>query len=256
MGTMDVELVKQDAAEVADARAVANAIKAALADGREALWRLAEALHAFDEMRGWRDLGYRTLSEWLADADVAITRGTYYRLVKSWRKLVVERKVDADRVRLLDQSKVAIVVDRIAGNEVKVDDAFADVAALGTQDLRAKYAKKPNRGADPDIRPKSTTELSGRMPEVLPVSEDAAASSPGRQGLATQIERLLAVVSSVATEASDGAPAGEIEATVMTLEAVVAEVRTAVGAAVAEEGRAERREAPPKRRAAKRAVAA
>jgi hypothetical protein len=133
-----MELVKQDAGAL-EAQEVAAKIQTALAAGRTALWELAEALHAFDEMRGWRDLGYATLSAWLEDTDEQITRGTYYRLVGTWRKLVIEQNIDADRVRCLDQSKVAIVADRIRDDEVKIDVALADVEALGAQDLREKY---------------------------------------------------------------------------------------------------------------------
>jgi hypothetical protein len=153
-------------AESEEAYAVETQVKAAMADGREALWRLAEALHAFDEMRGWLKLGHDNLSQWLADSDVTLTRATYYRLVRTWRKLVVERHIDADRVRGLDQSKVAIVVDQITEGKATVDDAFADVEALGASDLREKYyGPKPEKPKPADPDPANTDNSdSGRQP--------------------------------------------------------------------------------------------
>jgi hypothetical protein len=208
-----VELVKQDTQELEAVQAVASKIDAALADGRKAIWQLAEALHAFDEMRGWRQLGYATLTNWLDDTDEAITRGTYYRLVRTWRKVVVQLEVEPDRVRLLDQSKVAIVADQIVDSDVKVDDALADVESLGATALREKYAKKPSlpTGRQLAIGPRSsrldsnelattTQEPSGQKPESdrsdCPSGRTPDSATPPRrqepQGL-TRDEALLAL---------------------------------------------------------------
>lgn len=138
-------------------------IKAAISDGRDALWRLAEALYEFDEAHGWLKLGHENLNQWLADADVTISRGTYYRYVRTWRKLVVEKQIEPERIRLLDQSKVAIVADKIASDEVLVDDALNDVESLGAQDLREKYYGKSeepasNVGQSDEEEPESEPE--------------------------------------------------------------------------------------------------
>jgi hypothetical protein len=142
-------LNEEEAAELADeAFAIERQVKAAMRKGREALWELAEALYDFDEARGWRNLGYEHLTDWLADTEIGIPRATYYRCVRTWRKLVVERQVDAARLRLLDQSKVAEVVDKIAAAEVTVDEALDDVEAMGWRDLRERYRaqKSPSAG--------------------------------------------------------------------------------------------------------------
>ncbi|MHB1808283.1 MAG: hypothetical protein ACYCU0_03180 [Solirubrobacteraceae bacterium] len=139
-----VGMVKPDA-EALGAEQVASQIKAALADGRKALWRLAEALHAFDEMRGWNELGYANLAEWMAETDGAITRSTYYRLVGTWRKVVVETRIDPACVRELDHSKVAIVVDEIRRDESKAEKVLADVQSLPASELRAKYPTTAKR---------------------------------------------------------------------------------------------------------------
>jgi hypothetical protein len=261
---MTTELVKQEGArEVEEAEAVQTQIKAALADGREALWRLAEALYAFDDMRGWRRLGYRTLSEWLADTDETITRGTYYRLVGTWRRTVVELKVDAGRVRQLDQSKVAIVVGKTARKGMKVDDALADAEALGAQALRIKYGKarrgrrplaEPAQPAQPAQPATTPTVSSGHEPatEVLPSApapspspaivagkqthKEAATSTTARAELRGCLGELAALSAALVVEEAAGVVACGIEVKVILLEAAAAEARSAAGKAVEEEG--------------------
>ena len=145
----------QDEASAAQlAWGVQARIKHAMADGRDALWRLAEALYEFEEMRGWTALGYDNKEQWLADADITLSKGTYHRYVRTWRKLVVERQIDAERLRQLDQSKVAIVTDAIVKNESLVDEALSDVEALPARDLREKYYGPPPSNVGREEEPK------------------------------------------------------------------------------------------------------
>lgn len=213
-------------AESEEAYAIETQIKAAMADGREALWRLAEALNAFDEMRGWLKLGHDNLSSWLADADVTLTRGTYYRLVRTWRKLVVERKIAPDRVRLLDQSKVAIVVDRITEGKVKVDDAFADVESLGASDLREKYyGPKPEKvepAEEPANLANTQPETSGQKPEPFTAQEaeqtdgDDLQEIAGGEGDVADEDREVAKAEIARREAADGEGGAMDEGTART----------------------------------------
>jgi hypothetical protein len=99
-----------------------------------------------------------------------MTTGTFYRLARTWRNLIVHRKVDPERVRLLDQSKVAIVTEGIVkGGSVTVDDALADAATLGWRDLRDKYAKVESTEAD--------TAKSGSVSSAGDAGEDDPATS-------------------------------------------------------------------------------
>lgn len=183
---MSVELEHAD--EVQEAAEVAfgidQRIKEAMARGRQALWDLAEALYDFDESHGWLALGYEKLSDYLADPEVTLTLGTYRRYVRTYRKLVVEKAIPVTRLRELEQSKVAIVVDKVANNEVLVEDALADVEALGAKDLREKYYnRRPTLDEDP-----ATTgpETSG---QVLPDEDE-----PTRADQWDAVERLASEV--------------------------------------------------------------
>lgn len=92
-------------------------------------------------MKGSKQLGYKNVSSWLADTNGAISSGTYYRLVRTWHTVVIDLEIDTEPVCVLDQSKVAIVADRIGSKGVTVDDALADVVALPARGLRKKYGR-------------------------------------------------------------------------------------------------------------------
>lgn len=192
---------RQEAAEVAFA--IEGRIKDAQRRGRQALWDLAEALYEFDQEHGWMALGHETLSDWLADPEVTMTMGTYRRYVRTWRKLVVEKQIEPTRLRQLEQSKVAIVVDKVAANEVLVDDALADVEALGAKDLREKYYNRrdaepepSNVGQEDDLGQKVADEYA-EVPEVEPVSGETLAALAG---LPTEPQPEPEVIEGTATE--------------------------------------------------------
>jgi hypothetical protein len=122
----------------------------ALQAGRSALWRLAQALYEFEQERGWLELGYERRTEWLADPEITMTRATYYRLVRAWKVLRVERGLDFPTLGKLDVSKVDIVLPAIASGARKLEDALDDVETLGARDLRHVYwgAKAPEPPGD------------------------------------------------------------------------------------------------------------
>ncbi|HEY5342714.1 MAG TPA: hypothetical protein VIJ66_03540 [Solirubrobacteraceae bacterium] len=177
MSTELVTQVQQEVAESKEALAVEYQIVRALADGREALWRLAEALYAFDEIRGWLRLGYDTLGEWLADADVTMSRNYYNRLVRVWRDLVIERQVDPELLRPIHLSKVIVVQAQIAAGRVRVDKALGDAQALGEADLREKYCGAVSNAVPEDSDIQNTGTGDGAVSNAG--TEDDPASDAG-----------------------------------------------------------------------------
>jgi hypothetical protein len=140
-------------------------IKAGLVKTRELMWKVAEGLHEFDEEQGWLRLGYETLTDWLAQPDVTMSRATYYRLVQTWRELHVIRKVDVSTLRRLDPSKVHIVMPALKAATVPLTDALDDIEALGAQDLREKYVPKPALAPGPDDDDLSTPHVGAQTDE-------------------------------------------------------------------------------------------
>jgi hypothetical protein len=132
-------------------------IKKGLRSGREAMWKVAQALHEFDEGSGWTALGYEKLSDWLAEPDIGMMRRTYYRLVSSYRELVVLRRVDESKLLELDVSKVDIVLPAVKSGKVDLEDALEDVKELGARDLRDKYISRP----DPADSATTTDDIAG-----------------------------------------------------------------------------------------------
>ncbi len=227
MASTEVEQQQNSDAAVAaeEAYAVETQIKAAMRDGRDALWRLMEALYAFDDMRGWLALGHDNLTQWLADPEVSMTRTTYYRWVKTWGKLHVERNIDGERLRQLDASKASMVVDVIVAGKAPVDEVLSDVEELGARDLREKYlpAKKAQAAktdqSDSGHKPESVLELTAEdVAEMTDVDLETVVHSEGgytdesRQFAADEIAARGAKEAEAQAEADAGSEAvsGEI----------------------------------------------
>ncbi len=134
------ELSQEEAEQRAErCFALDQEIKAGLRAGREAVWRVAAAMHEFDEESGWTALGYDKLGDWLADPEVSTNRRTFFRMTSVYRDLAVQRQLPAASLAELDIAKVDIVLGKVKAGAVKLDDALEDVVALGAQDLRRKY---------------------------------------------------------------------------------------------------------------------
>jgi hypothetical protein len=115
------------------------AVVQGLQAGRAALWSTAKAMYEFDQESGWTYLGYDTVGEWLADPDISTTSATYYRLIRVYRSLVIERKQKFDDLVRLDASKVAIVLGAIEKGKALSKEALSDVEVMPARDLRRKY---------------------------------------------------------------------------------------------------------------------
>jgi hypothetical protein len=135
-----VELTDQEIQERAQAMfELDQQIRAGLNKGREGLWEAAKAMYVFDEQAGWSALSYESVVHYCADPEIGISRSTYYRMIRAYHETVVLRKIDFDRVKQLDRSKVDIVLTKVATGEKKIDDALDDAEALGLRDLRDLY---------------------------------------------------------------------------------------------------------------------
>ena len=150
--------------EVLDSQGALEAevrVKEALRDGKAALWKLSEALYDFDSKQGWAALGYENLSRWLADPEIDMTRGTYYRWVNTWRKLVIEKGVKPAQLEQVSASKAALIADDVVSGNVRATTALKDVQNLSASELRVKY-EKPRRGRPP--KEEESDQPTRRMP--------------------------------------------------------------------------------------------
>ena len=75
----------------------------------------------------------------LAQPEIGLSRSWFFRLIQTWRDLVVVRKVSPARLAAIDTTKVEEIRPAIMSGHVKPDAALADAEALGRRDLREKY---------------------------------------------------------------------------------------------------------------------
>jgi hypothetical protein len=138
---------RQDRAEAMFA--VEAAIKENLAVGRGAAWELARNLYEFNEESGWTALSYETQADWLAQPDIGMTKTEFFRMVRRYRELVINRQLDQVTLVELAPSKVDIVMPAIESGKITMQEIIDDVQQLGARDLRDKYIGLKRSKGDP-----------------------------------------------------------------------------------------------------------
>jgi hypothetical protein len=140
-----VSLAEQNGREVqaaASAFAAEQRIKEICHVVRTAWVRLAGELYTFQADELFKDLGYVTFEEWLASPEIDLSRRWVYELVGIWRDLVVKKRVAPARLEELEPSKLQEVLPAVRRGSVVLEEALADVKALGRQDLRERYGAR------------------------------------------------------------------------------------------------------------------
>jgi len=122
-----------------------------------AWWVLAEELYNFHEKGYWRFLNYDSLDEFLAQPDLGISRAQFYKMQKTWRDLVVVKKLSPSTLADIEPAKVAEVVPAIMRGEVKPDDALDDAKGLSWRDVKTKY--RPEEQGKHGQKPDDSTPL-------------------------------------------------------------------------------------------------
>jgi hypothetical protein len=119
--------------------ALEEAIKEAIARGREALWDLAANFYHFNENSGWSALGHEDCSEWLAQPEINITKSQYYRLIRRHKEMVLGRNVPMEQLVQLEPSKLDMVLPSVELGKITWEEARDDLTSLGARDLKEKY---------------------------------------------------------------------------------------------------------------------
>lgn len=104
-----------------------------------ALSSVAQACHEIHEQQAWSELGYDTLSEYLASPEIGMSRSAFYDLCAIWERYVLEGGADPQALSAGGPSKLVVPIPAIKAGEVTVVEALEDVEALGLRDLREKY---------------------------------------------------------------------------------------------------------------------
>jgi hypothetical protein len=116
-----------------------NRLLEGLSATRLALSAVAQACHDISRDKSWTDLGYESLSEFLASPEITLTRSNFFTMAQIWELYVLDGGVDPQQLAVAHPSKLAIPLRAIGANEVTFAEAIADVETLGARDLREKY---------------------------------------------------------------------------------------------------------------------
>jgi hypothetical protein len=137
--------------EAEESHAIHTAILSALERGRAAVWDLAEQYYELSERRGWKALGYETLRDYLGQPEVAYGESAFWALVRLHERLLVQGKLDPERVHRLEWTKANYVMKALNGGSATIENAVSDVETLSRSDLIEKYVpKQPPASLHPD----------------------------------------------------------------------------------------------------------
>jgi hypothetical protein len=104
------------------------------------MWvELAEDLTRFHRAEQWRDLGHTSFEAYLADPGLELNRRWVYNLIAAYQQLVIDRGVDAERLKHIHVSKATEILPALRRDQVTVEEALSDAETLTKDDLVTRY---------------------------------------------------------------------------------------------------------------------
>lgn len=107
----------------------------------------AQACHSLRLEEGWSALGYDSMSQYLADPEIGMSRTTFYNLADIWEQYVV--RGGQDQRLLCSPTKLEIPLPALKAGEVTPEEALTDAQTLGQRDLRIKYRGEHDPTGEP-----------------------------------------------------------------------------------------------------------
>ena len=135
----------------------------------------AEAAHKLRLNEGWKLLGYDSLSQYLADPDIAMGRTQFYSLADIWEQYIEQGGIDP--IRLCAPSKLEVPLPALKAGDVTVEEAVEDAETLGLRDLRVKYRGEPEPSGRPE-RPTSYPFACAHCGSLIESSTDIREAHP------------------------------------------------------------------------------
>lgn len=126
-----------------NALSLSKTIAAELAVGRSSNWRLARALSDFHRSRGWVELGFETMGDYLIS--IGLTRTAYYRLICI--EETFGHMVTPAQMKCLAFSKLSIATNGVSAGVVTRAAALRDCEELTAREMRVKYAFQAGHSA-------------------------------------------------------------------------------------------------------------
>jgi hypothetical protein len=131
---------------------------------RLSLALVAEGCHELHVTEGWRELGYESLSEYLAAPEITISRTEFYRMAEIWSAYVLNGGVEPIELQGAGPSKLEVPLPAITAGVVSAVQAVADATSMTRKDLRSHYAGLVG-DEEPKPKPKRPVEITDEMVE-------------------------------------------------------------------------------------------
>lgn len=141
------ELTPEEQAErTAECKELENNIKADRKAAVVVVWNLARNLYEFKVRSGWTALGYEKQSEWLAQPDINMHYGDFFKLTRMYRVLHLESNISMEDLAQYDHSKLGIALPAIEEHRAPIEQILENVKEWSASDLREEYKGSGVRG--------------------------------------------------------------------------------------------------------------
>jgi hypothetical protein len=156
-----------------EAQAIHDRILQGLAGERVSAWFLAKQYHDLASTHGYYALGYDSLGEYLASAEVGVSRPTFMQYVAVWREFVERQALDPEDLQELSIKKLDLAAPGLrAGRSVR--EVVGDAAALSQDALKAKYRPRPESTSLPRQTTATAPRGTGATPPAAPAAVTVA----------------------------------------------------------------------------------
>lgn len=106
---------------------------------RAGLDAICRGCHEMRDSRGWLALGYETLSEYLAQPDVELSKSEFERAADIWQTYVLDGGAAPELLHGAGPSKLEVPLHALKQGVVTVEQAAADAESMTRKDLREHY---------------------------------------------------------------------------------------------------------------------
>lgn len=125
--------------EPQDAFQLEQRLKDALQQTRRSLIDVAEACYEIVRQHAYEALGYETLTAFLAQPEVGLSRSECYAAAKVHEVFVLEHGINPDELAKAGINKLDVVLPKVVAGEVEAEAAVDDAVTHGIRDLREEY---------------------------------------------------------------------------------------------------------------------
>lgn len=135
----------------------------------------AQAIADMRNCKGWKDLNYESMAEWLTQPEINM-KPSWARKLAGMLEVFTDRGATIEQLADCDPSNLAITVRAVRAGEAEFERAIADVKSMHRSELEIRYSEDPDAPLNADDEPEKWKcpqcyHVHARLPKHLDDSE-------------------------------------------------------------------------------------